>query len=187
MDKKELILGTAVRLFVENGFHGTATAKIAQVAGVANGTLFNYFKTKEELIIVLYHSILKEMDDFVIENLAFHSISKESFNSLFVSTLSWSLENRVQYDYVQQFNYSPYFKIVLPEETLQEEHPLFVLIKNAIDLVLVKQLPVSLIHSLFTSQINGVYYYIVSNDLNKEEQSELIMEAFEMFWKMIED
>lgn len=187
MDKKELILGTALRLFVEYGFHGTATAKIAQEAGVANGTLFNYFKTKEELIIVLYHSILKEMDDFVIENLAFHSISKESFNSLFVSTMSWSLENRFHYDYVQQFNHSPYFKIVSPEVLQQEEHPLFVLIKNAIDLVLIKQMPVSFIDSLFTAQINGLYYYIVSNDLSNEEQSELIQEAFEMFWKMIED
>ena len=187
MDKKEIILETALRLFVENGFHGTATAKITQEANVATGTLFNYFKTKDELIIFLYHSILKEMDDFVMEKLVFHSISMESFRSFFVSTLSWSLENRVHYEYLQQFNHSPYFKTLALGISNQEEHPLFVLIKNGIDLVLIKQMPVSFIYSLFTSQINGLYYYIVSNDLVEDEKSDLIHDTFEMFWKMIED
>ena len=70
MDKKNSILGSALRLFVENGFHGTATSKIAQEASIANGTLFNYFKTKEELIVTLYHYILKDRDDFIIERIS---------------------------------------------------------------------------------------------------------------------
>ena len=52
MNKDQLIIATALKLFVENGFHGTATSKIAQESGVANGTLFNYFATKEILIVV---------------------------------------------------------------------------------------------------------------------------------------
>ena len=187
MDKKEIILGAALRLFVENGFHGTATAKISQEANVATGTLFNYFKTKDELIIAIYHSILKEMDDFIIDSLVSHSISKESFRSLFVNNLSWCLENPIHYQYLQLFNHSPYFKVVSQTIINQEEHPLFVLIKNGIDLVLIKQMPVLFIHSLFSAQINGLYYYIISNDLGKNEQSELIQEGFEMFWKMIVD
>ncbi|MDR6845056.1 AcrR family transcriptional regulator [Flavobacterium granuli] len=187
MNKKEIILATALKLFVENGFHGTATAKIAQEASVATGTLFNYFRTKDELIFALYHLILKEMDDFILERMESHSISKESFESLFLSTVSWSLANPVHYHYLQQFSHSPYFKVALPTIENQEEHPLFVLIKNGIDIVLIKQLPVSFIYSLFTAQINGLHYYIISNDLSNEKQMELIKEAFEMLWKMIED
>src|SRR6187402_2221344 len=115
MDKKQLILGTALKLFVENGFHGTATSRIAAEAGVATGTLFNYFKTKEELIVTLYHSIRKEMDDRLMEKLTTHSISKESFRSLFVSSLSWGLENTIHYNYLQQFNHSPYYKAIDPQ------------------------------------------------------------------------
>ena len=80
MDKQQLILGTALKLFVENGFHGTATSKIAAEAGVANGTLFNYFRTKEELIFAIYHKVVNEMDSFLIERMASHSISKEYNN-----------------------------------------------------------------------------------------------------------
>ena len=187
MNKKEIILAIALRLFVENGFHGTATAKIAQEANVATGTLFNYFRTKEELIVVIYHSILKEMDDFIVERMESHSISKESFQSLFTATLSWSLENPIHYQYLQQFNHSPYFNVIEKTIASQEEHPLFVLIKNGIDIVLIKQMPVSFIYSLFAAQINGLHYYIISNVLSNDKQLELISEAFEMLWKMIED
>jgi AcrR family transcriptional regulator len=187
MDKKEIIINTAIQLFVELGFHGTATSKIAQQAGVANGTLFNYFKTKEELIVSLYHSILEEMDEFIIERMTSNSISKESFRSLFLGTLFWSLDNRVQYQYILQFNHSPYFQQVAPSILNQEEHPLFVLIQNGIDIILLKPMPTSFIFSLFTAQINGLYNYIIFNDLAKDVQLELIQDSFEMLWKMIEE
>jgi AcrR family transcriptional regulator len=187
MDKKQLILGTALNLFVENGFHGTATSKIAAEANVANGTLFNYFRTKEELILTLYYSVLKEMEDFIHERMESHSISKESFRSLFLLTVTWSLENPVHFQYLQQFNHSPYSKVVSQSFVDQEENPLFVLIKNSIDLVLIKQLPVSFVYSLFTAQINGLHYYIISTNSSNDKQLELIHEAFEMVWKMIED
>ena len=54
MEKKQNILDASLKLFVERGFHGTSTAEIAKKAGVATGTLFHYFKTKEELINSLY-------------------------------------------------------------------------------------------------------------------------------------
>jgi AcrR family transcriptional regulator len=55
MKEKELqILNASLNLFVERGFHGTSTAEIAKSAGVATGTLFHYFKSKEELINRLY-------------------------------------------------------------------------------------------------------------------------------------
>jgi AcrR family transcriptional regulator len=187
MDKKQLIINTATQLFVELGFHGTATSKIAQQAGVANGTLFNYFKTKDELIVTLYFTILAEMDDYIIERMTSQSISKESFQSLFFVTLFWSLDNRIQHQYVQQFNHSPYFQQVGTAPLNLEEHPLFILIQNGIDIVLLKPMPASFIFSLCTAQINGLYNYIITNDLAKDKQLELSLEAFEMLWKMIGD
>lgn len=51
--KPEDILATAVGVFRENGVR-TSTASIAEAAGVSNGTLFNYFPTKQDLIDRLY-------------------------------------------------------------------------------------------------------------------------------------
>jgi AcrR family transcriptional regulator len=186
MERKQLIINTATRLFVELGFHGTATSKIAQESGVANGTLFNYFKTKDELVFSLYHTILVEMDDYIIEQMKSYSITKESFQSLFVATLMWSLENHSQYQYLQQFKHSPYFH-QLECRISDQEDPLYKLLQNGIDLVLLKPMPAPLMFSLWKAQIGGLHNYLIANDFTKEAQLVLIQDAFEMLWKMIVD
>lgn len=47
--KRQLILDAALRLFADKGYHGVNTADVAKEAGVAVGTLFRLFQTKEEL------------------------------------------------------------------------------------------------------------------------------------------
>src|SRR5271170_619739 len=51
---KEKILAAALELFRENGLDGTTTKQISQKAGIAEGTLFNYFKTKEDLALFFF-------------------------------------------------------------------------------------------------------------------------------------
>jgi AcrR family transcriptional regulator len=187
MNKDQLIIGTALKLFVENGFHGTATSKVAQESGVANGTLFNYFATKEILIVSIYNSIIKKMDDFIIESIESNSVSKDALRSLFVASLRWNLDNTTEFQYLQQFNNSPYSKSAITRVLSNDDHPLYVLIQKGIDLVLLKHMPVAFIFSLFTAQINGLYYYLISENFSADQSAELIDETFELLWKMIED
>lgn len=55
---KKKVLMTALKLFANNGFHGTTTAKIAKQAGVSEGTIYKYFSSKEDLLISLLQPIL---------------------------------------------------------------------------------------------------------------------------------
>ena len=50
---RQTILKAARRLFAENGYESTRTRDIAQMAGIASGTLFNYFQTKEAIVAAL--------------------------------------------------------------------------------------------------------------------------------------
>ena len=50
---RRTILDAARRLFNENGFETTTTRDIARAAGIASGTLFNYFPTKETVVACL--------------------------------------------------------------------------------------------------------------------------------------
>ena len=52
-DKRQAILLAAIRLFAEEGLNAP-TARIARTAGVAEGTLFTYFASKDELLNQLY-------------------------------------------------------------------------------------------------------------------------------------
>ena len=49
-DKQELIRQAAVRVFARNGFFNTTTDQIAHEAGIAVGTIYNYFRSKAEIL-----------------------------------------------------------------------------------------------------------------------------------------
>jgi AcrR family transcriptional regulator len=51
---KERILEAALALFREKGLEGTTTKEISRRAKIAEGTLFNYFKTKEDLALYFF-------------------------------------------------------------------------------------------------------------------------------------
>jgi AcrR family transcriptional regulator len=59
---KERILIAALKLFREKGLEATTTRQISKMAGIAEGTLFNYFKTKEDLALFFFQ---KETDNLV--------------------------------------------------------------------------------------------------------------------------
>ena len=61
-NKRKAILESAMDLFAERSIGHTPTSAISAAAGVAEGTLFTYFKTKDELINELYRELRKEMD-----------------------------------------------------------------------------------------------------------------------------
>lgn len=61
-ETKKRILKAALALFKERGMEATTTRAIAKRAGIAEGTLFNYFKTKEDLALYFFH---KETDDLI--------------------------------------------------------------------------------------------------------------------------
>jgi AcrR family transcriptional regulator len=61
-DKRRAILSAATEVIAESGI-GAPTAKIAKAAGVAEGTLFTYFATKDELLNELYLDLKADMRD----------------------------------------------------------------------------------------------------------------------------
>lgn len=54
IDKRSIILEAALRTFARHGYSQTKVAEIAAEAGVAEGTLYNYFQSKEELLLALF-------------------------------------------------------------------------------------------------------------------------------------
>ena len=58
-DKREAILRAATRVFARNGYFNSKVADIAAAAGVADGTVYLYFKSKEEIL----HSIFDRSVD----------------------------------------------------------------------------------------------------------------------------
>lgn len=62
-DKRERILDAAVRVFASKSFHTATVAEIAREAGVADGTIYLYFKNKDDLLICLFEERMGEINE----------------------------------------------------------------------------------------------------------------------------
>ncbi len=72
-DKREAILRAATTIFAHNGYFNAKVADIAREAGVADGTVYLYFKSKEEIL----HSIFdRSVEDAIAE-------ARKKFESIF--------------------------------------------------------------------------------------------------------
>src|SRR5437868_13876786 len=63
-DKREAILRAAIRVFAKSGYFNSKVADIAAEAGIADGTVYLYFKSKDEIL----HSIFdRAMERFIAD------------------------------------------------------------------------------------------------------------------------
>ncbi len=68
-DKRDRILEAAVKVFARSGFHATRVSEVAKAAGVADGTIYLYFKSKEELLVSLFEDRIERLLTFMREEL----------------------------------------------------------------------------------------------------------------------
>ena len=53
-DKPQQIIDAAVRVFARNGYYNSRVSDIAREAGIASGTIYLYFRTKDEILVTLF-------------------------------------------------------------------------------------------------------------------------------------
>lgn len=62
-DKRERILLAAERIFARHGFFAARVSEIAKEAGVADGTIYLYFKSKDDLLISLFEQRMTQVNE----------------------------------------------------------------------------------------------------------------------------
>lgn len=184
-DKKTRILEAALQLFVEGGFHGTPTSKIAQTAGVANGTLFHYFATKDDLIVALYLDIKLRMGTYIAENSKPETSLKAGLKGQYLASLYWALDHKDEFRFMEQFSNSPYQSMVDSETLEKQMQGHLSLLRKAIKEKVIKPIPVDLIHVLLSSHVYGVNRYLLSQKFSKAKQHQVISDSFELLWDML--
>ncbi len=163
MDKRDQILETTLALIATKGLNGSPMSLIAKESGVAIGTIYHHFKSKEEIINVIYLNKKKNFklifDRYENKDLTF----KNHFEYVWHDTYTFFIENPLIFQFTQQIGNSP---IITPEvkeagqtyfksffDFYQEGIDQGIFIK--IDLTIMGQLIFGNILSLVELKING--------------------------------
>lgn len=98
LQRMQLIMDTALRLFANNGYHQTTISQIAAEAGISKGLMYNYFESKEVLLFELLHKSGDEYLEFfdpdhdgVLTKEEFEYYINKSFDSIISHPDFWRL------------------------------------------------------------------------------------------------
>ena len=104
--KRNAILDAATHLFAERGFAGAPTSEISKRAGVAEGTLFTYFKSKDDLINVLYREIKLELADAMMSDFPRKKNVRTRLQHVWNRYVEWGIANPEQRKVLAQLQVS---------------------------------------------------------------------------------
>jgi AcrR family transcriptional regulator len=94
-ERMELLKETALRLFSANGYEATSISTIAKEAGISKGLMYNYFESKEELLLSLFDDYFRLLGTLLNPN-DDNEITNEEMD-FFFSALTRSLKEKHGY------------------------------------------------------------------------------------------
>jgi AcrR family transcriptional regulator len=183
-DKKQRILVAAAKLFVENGFHGTPTSMIVKEAGVAKGTLFNYFETKENLIKQIYLEDKKYVEKHILSGVKPDFTVKKKLKHLFLSYLDICIQYPYGYRFQKLFRSSSFYEKLTEEEKEVNGIDCHVILKEGQKLDILKSGDMDLQRIIVMNIFDSCVQYLLSLDKDNITD-ELLDEMFRYFWDCI--
>src|SRR5438093_1372079 len=69
-EKPQQIIEAAIRVFARTGYYSSRVSDIAREAGIASGTIYLYFKTKEEILVTLFREKMAEFVAYLRREIA---------------------------------------------------------------------------------------------------------------------
>ena len=124
VDKKQLIIKEAVNLFATKGFHTTSVQEIAERCHIAKGSFYNYFKSKDELLLSCFQSGF-DMSAAVISEIEKDSSlnSREKFTKKIIFIIELVTNNS---NFIQMMIREPIHNIKGLDQLFQKMHMLYI-------------------------------------------------------------
>ena len=106
--KKHAIFESTLRLVRDHGFHGAPMSLVAKNAGVAAGTIYHYFASKEQLICELYDYNRIRMLSVIDSSIKEESTYRENFLNIWTGLYKFYVHEPNVLIFFEQFLNSPY-------------------------------------------------------------------------------
>jgi AcrR family transcriptional regulator len=181
--KREQILNKSLQLFAEKGIQATPMSLIVAESGVATGTIYHHFKSKQEIIEALYL-------DFKIElGKAFHHSHKqeetsfEQFKGIWRGVFNFYLNQPLKFRFSQQVTHSHYIDEELKKEGLNHYQVFFDFFKAGMKRGEFVQMDLQLALELIHSSVVCLAKLQLEEKIDQLETS--IQEAMQFAWRGI--
>jgi AcrR family transcriptional regulator len=101
-------MAAALECFVERGFYGTAIPQIADKAGVAAGTIYHYFPSKEALVNELYRTWKARVAQRVFTAFPQGAEFREQFRVMWHEMIAFARDEPTAFAFIELHNHKAY-------------------------------------------------------------------------------
>ena len=88
-EKRQLIINAAVEVIAEHGYHGAQVSRIAKQAGVADGTIYRYFKNKDDILFGMFEYKVDQLMAAMEQTLTAASSPEEQLKIFVRNHVEW--------------------------------------------------------------------------------------------------
>ncbi|MDC7226766.1 MAG: TetR/AcrR family transcriptional regulator [Spirochaetales bacterium] len=163
IDKRAALLSSALELFSIRGYENTPTSLISKNAGVATGTLFHHFSSKEELINQLYLDCKLKMMQQIENSIKAAKSTDDKIKAVWEAMIRWALENEERFLFIMQNKRNSYIKEETRQQVKTQSDELKAFILEIDNLNTLRNLPPDLIAEISSSMIDGAISYFRRN------------------------
>jgi AcrR family transcriptional regulator len=180
-DKKTQQISHAVLgLVKQKGLAGITMGEIAKEAGMATGTLYIYFKNKEELINNLFFDCRKEAIESYFLNYDESQPFKSGFLVVWMNILNFRILNFEEVVFMDQCYHSPFINECTIKLTKEMKQPLFKLIERGKEENIFKDMDTI---TLLTFMIGCIHEAVKNAHYNQKQLTKTSIDSlFKMCW-----
>ena len=128
-ERRHQILEAALHVFGEDSYHGSSMASVAKKAKISKGLIYNYFESKEEILI----SIVTEVFTELMEHLELDTsvtLDRDGFINVIEKTVDEVVRNPQRWKLYMSLSFQPDVTPILTEQMMPKIQPFLVQLIN---------------------------------------------------------
>lgn len=182
MSKRDKILEFTTQFIAEEGVNGSPMSQIAKKAGIAVGTFYHHFESKEEILNEIYVSIKKEFAIILEESRLKKLDFKNEFEDVWRRVYLFFITNPIKFKFLQQIDYCPIITNEIKAQCDNYMKPIFEFYQEGINKEYIIDMDLSLIGSLtYSTIIATVDLHLNGNEITEKK----LKQAIDYSWRAI--
>ncbi len=179
-DKKEAIFAATLELVSKHGFHSSPMSEVAKQANVAAGTIYHYFKSKDDLICALYVRLKEKTTETLLKQDDANKHYRERIRSFYLQNFRYFTQNPKEFYFLEQFSNSPFIQAIPRQDLQRLDQPIYDFLRKAVFMQAVRDIPPKIMISMLLGSVGSLVKLQLSGDFQLTSSD--IEQAFFACW-----
>lgn len=170
INKRQQVLDTMLRLISEYGYSGTPMSLVCKEAGVAAGTVYHHFPSKDAILVALYETHKTQMGIALQENIDPDLGYKKRFAKYWDNLFKFYTNHPAEFRFLEYCYNSPYIPIEVKHDNIKHYASVIDFLNEGIKKEKIKKMDVELALSLVNGTVvSATQLYLSNPDLFTDE------------------